>query len=160
MAQLAGSRYTAPSFLTLKTIMSFFEHLPAFILNHWELCLIWTLFLVALLWDNARRSGKSVSPAQATQMINKDNALVLDIRDKKDFNSGHLANAINIPYANLATRLDELNNQKERPIILVCKTGQTVSVAGKMLREKGFNAIRMSGGMMEWTNQNLPVVRS
>jgi len=85
---------------------------------------------------------------------------VLDIRDKKDFSAGHLANALNIPYSNLASRLNELDAHKERPIILVCKTGQTVGVAGKMLREKGFNAVRLTGGMMEWTNQNLPVVRS
>ena len=63
--------------------MNFLQTCPEFILNHWELSLIWTLFLIALLWDNARRSGQSVSPALATQMINKDNALVLDIRDKK-----------------------------------------------------------------------------
>lgn len=140
--------------------MSFLDKLSVFILNHWELVAIWLAFLVALLWDNSRRSGQSVSPAMATQLINKDQAIVLDIRDKKDFASGHLAQAINIPYANLATRLDELNNHKNRPIILVCKTGQTVSIAAKMLREKGFHAVRMSGGMLEWSNQNLPVVRN
>ena len=130
-----------------------------FITNHWELVGIWTAFLAALLWDNNRRSGQSVSPTQATFMINKEDALVLDIRDQKEFNAGHLASAINIPYAKLASRLDELTTHKERPIILVCKSGQTVGVAGKMLREKGFNAMRLSGGMMEWTNQNLPVIR-
>lgn len=135
------------------------DRIIEFITNHWELVGIWTAFLVALLWDNNRRSGQSVSPTQATFMINKEDALVLDIRDQKEFNSGHLASAINIPYAKLGSRLDELNSYKERPIILVCKSGQTVGVAGKMLREKGFNAMRLSGGMMEWSNQNLPVVR-
>ncbi|MFY9178469.1 MAG: rhodanese-like domain-containing protein [Venatoribacter sp.] len=139
--------------------MIFFERLPEFILNHYELVGIWAVFLIALLWDNGKRSGQSITPSQATFMINKDNALVLDIREKKDFDAGHLASAINIPYAKLATHLDELAPHKERPIILVCKTGQTVSVAGKMLREKGYNAIRLGGGMMEWRNQNLPVVR-
>ena len=69
-------------------------------------------------------------------------------------------NAINIPYASLAQRMNELEKERERPIVLVCKTGQTVSMAGKMLREKGFNAVRMKGGMMEWNSQNLPVVKN
>lgn len=135
------------------------DRLFEFVGNHWWLVGIWTAFLVALFLDNSKRSGKTVSPAEATLMINKEDALVLDIRDKKDFSAGHLANAMNIPFSSLASRLDELNAHKERPVILVCKSGQTVGVAGKMLREKGFNAVRMSGGMMEWSNLNLPVVR-
>ena len=85
--------------------------------------------------------------------------MVLDIRDKGEFGKGHLANALNIPYASLANRMNELTIHKENPIILVCKTGQTVSMAGKMLREQGYNAVRLSGGMMEWNAQNLPVVK-
>lgn len=131
-----------------------------FVVNHWWLVGIWAAFLVALLWDNNRRNGQTVSTAEATTMINRQNALVLDIRDKADFKAGHLVNAVNIPYASLAQRMNELDKERERPIVLVCKTGQTVSMAGKMLREKGFNAVRMKGGMMEWNSQNLPVVKS
>ena len=64
------------------------------------------------------------------------------------------------PRYGLAQRMSELDKERERPIVLVCKTGQTVSMAGKMLREKGFNAVRMKGGMMEWNSQNLPVVKN
>lgn len=135
------------------------DQLFEFIGNHWWLVGIWGAFLAALLWDNNQRAGQSLSTAQATQLINKEDAVVLDIRDKGDFGQGHLANAINIPYANLANRMTELSVHKEKPIILVCKTGQTVSMAGKMLREQGYNAVRLSGGMMEWNAQNLPVVK-
>ena len=131
-----------------------------FVVNHWWLVGIWAAFLVALLWDNNRRNGQTVSTTEATTMINRQDALVLDIRDKADFKAGHLVNAINIPYASLAQRMNELEKERERPIVLVCKTGQTVSMAGKMLREKGFNAVRMKGGMMEWNSQNLPVVKN
>ncbi|MEK9766450.1 MAG: rhodanese-like domain-containing protein [Thalassolituus sp.] len=135
------------------------EQLNEFIANHWLLVGIWSAFVVALLWDNNRRNGPSVSTAEATTMINREDALVLDIRDKNDFKTGHLVDAVNIPYASLANRMGELEAHKNRPIILVCKTGQTVSMAGKMLREKGFNAVRMKGGMMEWNSQNLPLVK-
>ncbi len=134
------------------------EQVFEFISNNWMLASVWGVFLAAFLWDNNRRSGASISSAQATQMINKQDAMVLDIRDKKDFDTGHLANALNIPYASLADRMSELESAKERPIVLVCKSGQSVGMAGKTLKQKGFEVFRLSGGMMEWTNQNLPVV--
>lgn len=135
------------------------NHLIEFVGNHWWLVGIWGAFLMALLWDNSKRAGATVSPGQATTMINKQDALVVDIRDKKEFSTGHLANALNVPYSNLAQRMQELEAHKHRPIILVCKTGTTVSVAARMLNEKGFNTFRLGGGMMEWNAQNLPVVR-
>ena len=134
------------------------EQVFDFIGNNWMLVSIWGAFLAAFLWDNNQRSGASVSTAQATQMINKQNAVVLDIRDKKDFDAGHLANAINIPYSSLNERMTELESSKEHPIVLVCKSRQSVGMAGKTLKQKGFQTYRLSGGMIEWTNQNLPVV--
>ncbi len=134
------------------------EQVFDFINNNWVLVSIWGAFLAAFLWDNNQRSGASVSTAQATQMINKQNAVVLDIRDKKEYDAGHLVNAINIPYASLADRMVELDTSKEHPIILVCKSGQSVGMAGKALKQKGFQTFRLTGGMLEWTNQNLPVV--
>jgi len=135
------------------------DRLFEFAANHWWLVGIWAAFLLALWLDNNRRSGSSVSTSQATMMANKEGAIFVDIRDKKDFSAGHIANAVNIPYSTLASRMSELDKYKDKPLILVCKSGQTVNLAGKTLREKGFNAVRMSGGMMEWNNQNLPVVR-
>ncbi|MAK90300.1 MAG: sulfurtransferase [Oceanospirillaceae bacterium] len=135
------------------------DRLFDFVANHWWLVGIWGAFLLALLWDNNRRSGLSVSTSQATRMANSEDAVFVDIRDSKDFNAGHIANAVNIPFSALASRMNELDKYKDKPLILVCKSGQTVNMAGKTLREKGFNAVRMSGGMMEWSNQNLPVVR-
>lgn len=134
------------------------EQVFEFIGNNWILVSIWGVFLAAFFWDNSQRSGQTLSPSETTQMINKQNALVLDIRDKKDFKEGHLVDALNIPYASLAERMTELESQKERPIILVCKSGQTVGMAGKTLKQKGYQVFRLGGGMMEWRNQNLPVV--
>ena len=136
------------------------DRLFEFVANHWWLVGIWGAFLLALLWDNNRRSGLSVSTSQATMMANNEDAVFVDILDAKDFSAGHIANAVNIPFATLTSRMSELDKYKDKPLILVCKSGQTVNMAGKTLREKGFNAVRMSGGMMEWNNQNLPVVRS
>jgi len=83
---------------------------------------------------------------------------VLDIREKKEFKAGHIVDALNIPFTSLATRKDELKD-KARPVIVVCKSGQTASAASKMLKDAGFAEVyRLSGGMMDWTGNNLPVV--
>lgn len=155
-----AKRYTQFFFRLPCEIIEVMDQLFEFIGNHWYLVAIWAIFVIALLWDNSQRSGGSVSIAEATQLINKESALVLDIREKSEFTAGHLANAKNIPYAKLANRLGELEAYRKSPIILVCKNGQTVGVAGKMLKEKGFTAVRLKGGMLEWSNQNLPLVKS
>lgn len=134
------------------------EQVIDFINNNWMLVSMWALFLMAFLWDNNQRSGATVSTSQATQMINKQDAVVLDIRDKKEFEAGHIASAINIPYSALTERMAELESSKGHPIVLVCKSGQSVGMAGKTLKQKGFEVFRLSGGMLEWTNQNLPVI--
>jgi rhodanese-related sulfurtransferase len=68
--------------------------------------------------------------------------------------------ALNIPNANLDSRLDELKKYRERPVVVACKMGQNAGAAGTLLRKQGFtNVSRLSGGMAEWRNQNLPVVK-
>ena len=115
------------------------DRLFEFVANHWWLVGIWGAFLLALLWDNNRRSGLSVSTSQATMMANNEDAVFVDIRDAKDFSAGHIANAVNIPFATLTSRMSELDKYKDKPLILVCKSGQTVNMAGKTLREKGLH---------------------
>lgn len=97
------------------------EQLIEFVGKHWWLVGIWGAFVGALLWDNNRRNGPTVSTAEATSMINKKDAFVLDIRDGSDFKNGHLVGAVNIPYANLANRLGELEPQKIAPLYWYAK---------------------------------------
>ena len=93
-------------------------------------------------------------------MVNKENALILDVRDKKEFEAGHIVDAINIPHGSLESRLDELKKYKERPIVIICRMGQHAGTAGTLLRKQGFgNVTRLTGGMSEWRNQSLPVVK-
>lgn len=134
------------------------EQFLEFAINHWMLTSILIALLILLAWDSSHKAGPKVSTHEATRLINQNNALVLDIREKKDFKAGHLVDAVNIPFASLATKLDELKD-KERPVIVVCKSGQSASAASKQLKDAGFASVyRLQGGMMEWTNNNLPVV--
>ncbi len=118
------------------------------------------MLLVLFVRNETRRGGTSVTIQQAVDLMNRADAVVVDVRDKKEYSQGHIVNAINIPYAALETRADELNDHKDRHIIVACKMGQHSNLAGTILRRKGFATVsKLAGGMMEWRNQNLPVVK-
>ena len=97
---------------------------------------------------------------QLVDRVNREGAVVVDVRDRKEYEAGHIAGAISIPLANLDTRADELRKYADKPIIVACKMGQHSGEAGMRLRKRGYqNVSRLAGGMAEWQNQNLPVVR-
>ncbi len=132
-----------------------------FIGNHLALAGAFAVLLVALLVTENKRGGLSVSTQQATQLINREQAIVLDLRSQSEYNAGHIVGALNVPYTSLSSHLTDLEKYKEKPVILVCKMGQHSSAAGKVLMKSGFTQVkRMSGGMAEWGNSNLPVVKT
>ncbi|WP_432697032.1 rhodanese-like domain-containing protein [Marinobacterium sp. YM272] len=131
-----------------------------FVSQHYYLIAAWVLTLAMLLWTESRKSGKSVSPAEATRLINKEDAAVLDIRPKKEWDTGHITGAVHIPLADLERRMSEIKADKSKPVIVVCNVGQAAATATKQLKTAGFTqAIRLSGGMTEWRGQNMPVVK-
>jgi len=131
-----------------------------FVGNHWILTGLWVALLAALLLHRSKTGGRSVSTQEAVMLINRKDGVVLDIRDKKEFESGHIVDSINIPVAKLAERISELEKYKSRPVIVVCKMGQHSSDGCKMLANAGFeHAVKMRGGMAEWRGQTLPVVQ-
>lgn len=130
-----------------------------FIGNHWILSTLWIVLLAALLLYHRNKSGKSLSPQEATLLVNRQNAVLLDVRDKKEFDKGHIAGALNIPLKALPERSGELGKHRESPVIVVDQMGQHAGEAVKMLSRDGFaNVGRMAGGMTEWRSQGLPVV--
>ncbi len=131
-----------------------------FLVNHWILSGLWFVLFSALLAYINSKIAKGVTPHQATLLINKHNSIVLDVRERKDFDRGHIVDALNIPLAKLHERITELDKKKEVPIVVVCQMGHQSGDAVKALEAKGFaQAVKMSGGMTEWQVQNLPVVK-
>lgn len=134
------------------------DQLIEFATNHWELFAALLATLALLLFTESRKGGSSLSTHAAVQMINKENAAVVDIRLKKEFKTGHITNSINIPYPDMDRRIGELEKYRNRPIIIVCNLGQTASGAVKKLHDAKFaNVVRLSGGITEWKGQNLPL---
>lgn len=114
-----------------------------------------------LLWPHVRRSsgGPWVDTLAATQLINREDALVIDVRDTNDYANGHLIGAKNIPLPQIESRLSELERHKDKPVIVVCNSGQNLApkaMAG--LRAKGFTRLHnLSGGYQGWLSAGLPV---
>jgi len=132
-----------------------------FLLQQWPLVGALAVTVLLLVFHESRRAGATVTPQQLTNLVNREQAVVVDLRDQAEFRKGHIVDAINIPYAKLNERVGELENLRERPVILVCKLGQYSSAAGKQLQEKGFKQVyRLSGGISEWQVAQLPLIKA
>jgi len=131
-----------------------------FALEQWILFAALLAVLAMLVAHEARKAGPALSPQQAINLVNREEGLFVDLRDPSDYKQGHIVDALNIPAGRLKDRRSELDRYRERPVILVCKMGQTAGNAAKELRAAGFGKVhKMAGGMMEWTSLQLPVVK-
>ena len=114
-----------------------------------------------LLWPllmRPFRAGIEVSPFEAVNLINRKDALVIDVRDVGEFEAGHIAGARHVPEAQLATRIKELEKFKDRPVVLACRTGNRSASAVKMLRSNGFaEAVNLGGGISAWEQAGMPL---
>jgi len=113
-----------------------------------------------LLWPLVRRGagGAAVNTLEATQLINRQDALVVDVRNVDEFQNGHILNARNIPLAQLESRLADLNRYKEKPVIVACESGSRSGSAASVLRKHGFAQVfNLSGGLAAWQQAGLPV---
>ncbi|MDO8789372.1 MAG: rhodanese-like domain-containing protein [Sulfuritalea sp.] len=125
--------------------------------------LIWVaLALVSggmLLWPMVAGGNVArLTPAEATLMMNREDALVLDVRETGEWGSGHIHGARHITLAQLEKRLSELDKFKEKPIIVVCATGNRSSSACGQLKKHGFDKVySLGGGVSSWIEANLPL---
>jgi len=136
------------------------DRLLEFVSNHIELSGLFVALLAALWFSEKLRSGRAISPQEATLLLNKDEAVIVDVRDKKEFMEGKIAGSIHIPFSSLKERSSELKKHEGKQIILVDKMGQHSGAAGKLLQEESFdNVCRMTGGISEWKASNMPLVK-
>ncbi|ADP98768.1 MULTISPECIES: rhodanese-like domain-containing protein [Marinobacter] len=136
------------------------DRLFEFVVNHYILVSLFVAFLVAILILESRRGGAKISAQGAVNLINKDEAVVVDIRDRKEFGEGRITGSINIPLNSLKSRVGELSKFKDKQIIVADKMGQHSAMAVKQLNAEGFsNVVRLNGGVADWKASNLPLVK-
>jgi len=135
------------------------ENLFEFLAQQWMLVGALLVLAALLIRHESRKAGPSISPLQLTTLINREKALVLDLRPEQEFKSGHITGALNIPHTALEGRMGELEKHRQRPLILVCAIGQNSGAAARRLQAAGFPSIsRLQGGIAEWRHQNLPLL--
>jgi len=113
-----------------------------------------------LLWPfvRMRAGGPRVSAAQATQMINREDALMIDVRDPAEFGAGHVIGARNVPLARIGDGANDLAKRKDRPLVVYCDGGERSAKAAEALRKQGFARVTsLSGGLGAWQSAGLPV---
>lgn len=107
-----------------------------------------------------RRAADELTPADATLMINREDAVVIDVRTAAEFAEGHIPNARSVPLDKLAERITEFESLKSRPIIVSCQTGARSGGASGQLRKQGFAKVfNLAGGIGAWRQAGLPVKR-
>ena len=138
----------------------FMDRVFEFAVNHYILVSLFVAFLLAILVLESRRGGKKISAQGAVNLINRDEAVVVDIRDRKDFNEGRITGSINIPLNSIKSRASELKKFKDKQIIVADKMGQHSAMAVKQLNAEGYaNVVRLNGGVADWKGSNLPLVK-
>jgi rhodanese-related sulfurtransferase len=134
-----------------------------FIQNNWPLVLVLIISGGMLLWPLVGRrfsSVREVGALSATQLINRQNAVMLDLRDRKDYDGGHVPNAMHIPLSELASRGGELSKFNTRPLVAYCDRGNKSRSAGSALSKLGFAEVyTLRGGVRAWTDAGLPLAK-
>jgi rhodanese-related sulfurtransferase len=140
---------------------------PLFLESHLEFVQQNFLLILLALGSGGALVGMSLrghnenaglNPTQATLLINREGALVVDVRTPEEYASGHLPEALNIPAGEIEARVQELEKLKDTQLILVCQTGARSSGACRKLEKLGFGNVRnLAGGMAGWRAASLPV---
>ncbi|NDP47442.1 MAG: rhodanese-like domain-containing protein [Sulfuriferula multivorans] len=131
-----------------------------FLQDNWMLVSLAVVSGGMLAWSflGSRLSGIEQADTLKSTRLYNDDALILDVREDKEYAAGHIPKAKHIPLGNLNSRIKELDKHKNKPILVTCRSGQRSARACNMLKKAGFESVfNQSGGIIAWERANLPV---
>jgi len=134
-----------------------------FFTNPFNLVLIVVVVVsgVMLLWPTLTRRNRGLSSSEAILLINRRNAVVIDVRTAQAYAVGHLPQARHLPAADLSAKAQQVAKNKVTPVIVVCQTGQQSAKALDVLQQAGYTEVHsLQGGVDGWQKAGLPVVAS
>jgi rhodanese-related sulfurtransferase len=136
------------------------QQLSEFALNHWMLVTAFCV-LLGLLVANTITAGGGIGTLEAVSLINRQGAVVIDIRSAEDFAAGHIIDALHFARADLPTAGDKLKKLAAKPIIVCCASGNLAGQAVRELKAQGISEAHvLKGGIAAWRADNLPVARA
>jgi len=122
------------------------------------IAIVIALMMIELI--KAKQNAAKVSPQQAIQLMNHQNAAIIDIRNKETFVNGHILNAMSIPLTELSQQGNKLDKMKTQPIIIVCASGSESQHAAALLIKQGFNHVTiLANGIRAWRDAGLPLIK-
>ncbi len=136
------------------------DRIILFVMEHPLLIGLFITLLILLIFTEKRKSGRPLTNQELVQLLNKNQAVIVDLRDEKTFLLGHITHSINIPHIHLKDHLKRLEKHKEHTIIFVCNHGQHSGAAIAMLAKQDFKSLlRLQGGIQGWISERLPLIR-
>lgn len=141
------------------------EKIIFFASEQWLLITLLAAAVAALVWWENRRAGTGLSANGLTTLVNQEGAAIIDLRDVKEYQEGHIVDAISMPFAqwqkdSKAGGSSAFSQYQGKSIVLVCKMGQQSSHVAKALTEAKFEKVyRLIGGMVEWRSAQMPTVK-
>ena len=140
-----------------------FDALLAFAERHPYLSLALAGLTIALVYNEIARlfrSYKVLQPAGLTALINRENALVVDLSSISEFEKGHIPGSRNVVQSQFDPENKQLAGAKAMPVVAVCRTGQASAAAAKRLKQAGFEQVYwLDGGISAWSQADLPLVK-
>jgi len=133
-----------------------------FIVDNWMLILIALSSGGMLAWPMVRGANAGSLTAQgAVQLINRERAVVVDVREPEEFAAGHVTGAKNVPLNQLEQKLPTAVKNKSLPLLLVCASGSRAQRAVATAKKLGYEqAQAVAGGLKSWKDANLPLEKA
>ena len=139
--------------------MTFSQQLTQFVANHWALVGGFILLFILLLLDEARSKGlgQQLNVHAVVALMNREGAVILDIRDEEAFNAAHIAGAHHIPSLEIDQNISKIKAFKASHHIVVCQRGQSAMAVAAKLSKQGLEKVEvLKGGMTAWNNASMP----
>lgn len=115
--------------------------------------------LAGFLWLTlVKPAGTPANPGLVTQLINHEEAMVVDVRSKEDFAKGHIQNARNMPLDTFEAQAEQLDKFRDKPVVVYCTSGMRSAKALAILKKAGYSRIyNLDGGLDAWSAAGYPL---
>ncbi|MBC6413588.1 MAG: rhodanese-like domain-containing protein [Chromatiales bacterium] len=135
----------------------------SFIADNLFLVALFLILLTAIIITETKKltkKYKDLTPAQAVQLLNRENAVMIDVREVSELSGDGIRDAKHMSFSTLTNRLAELLKAKDKPVIAFCMNGFKSSKACRLLCKQGFTKVYcLKGGIVAWKDANMPVVK-
>lgn len=131
-----------------------------FVSQEWLLVTTLAVLMFVYAYRERIKNGRPIPAYEVTRLLNSDAAVLLDVRDASEFKAGHISGALHLPHSKVAAEAEQfLKPHRDKIIVVADKLGQHAGSAGRTLGQKGFDVRRLAGGVTEWQNKGMPLVK-